>query len=336
MRLASRFAVMLIVLLGSSMLLPAAFHGPYPHPPGPVFDAQVSRLYLHEIEQKRPRIVLLGDSMLTKGVDVDAFQKFIRVRTYKLDIPGASSALWYLVLKSNIVPAQPAPRTVVILFRDTMLTAPSFRTSGPYLGMIDKFAAPDDTLLLERAYLSQIGPMQAAVERYFPPYTYRAAIRDRLDAGLRHVLPALQGCDPACADAAMSDVLGDVEPARFARSVRQAEQVLYTPDALDFAARVDASFLPAIIELSKGSGIRLVFVRAPTNVFPDPASEPEGLKTYFAALAAYLAQQDIPLLDLSRVEGIGPGQFVDPHHMTLEGKAIFSRVLAEALKSLIK
>jgi hypothetical protein len=336
MRLLVRFAVILLLLLGGSLLLPAAFHGPYPHPPGPVFDAQISRRYLHEIEQQRPRLVLLGDSMLTKDVDLESFQSLSGVRSYKLDIPGASSALWYLVLKTNIGPAQPAPRTVVILFRDTMLTAASFRTTGPYLGMIDKFAAPEDALLIERAYLAQMSPLQAALERYFPPYTYRLSMRDALDARLRHAVPALRRCDGACADAAMSDVLGDVSPELFARSIRQAEQVLYTPGELDFAARVDSSFLPAIIELSKAGGIRLIFVRAPTNVFPDLAEEPEGLKQYFAALTAYLAERNVPLLDLSRAEGIGPAQFVDPHHMTLEGKATFTRLLADALKSLTK
>jgi hypothetical protein len=278
-------------------------------------------------------VVLLGDSMLTKGVDLQRFQERIGVRTYKLDIPGSSSALWYLVLKSNIVPAEPAPHTVVILFRDTLLTAATFRTTGPYFGLIDKFASPDDTLLRERAYLAQLGRLEIALEEYLPLFTYRTEVRESVDAGLRHGAPALLACDRACADDAMTSALGDVEPSLFTRSILQAEQALYTPAELDFSRQIDRSFLPAIIELARERGIHLIFVRAPTNVFPDPASQPGGLDPYFAELNRYLADRNISMLDLSRVEGIGPDQFVDPHHMTVEGKTIFTDVLGSVLKS---
>ncbi|MGE5250882.1 MAG: hypothetical protein ACM3QS_11795 [Bacteroidota bacterium] len=337
MRLAVRYALTLaLLLLGTSVLFPFYCGGPYPHPAGPVFNREVSRLYLHEIERERPQMVLLGDSMLTKGVDLQGFRERAGIPTYKLDIPGSSSALWYLVLKSNIIPADPAPRTVVILFRDTLLTAATFRTTGPYFGLIDKFASPEDTLLRERAYLAALGPLQTALEEYLPLFTYRGEVRESVDAGLRHAAPALVSCDRTCADDAMTGALGDVDPALFARSILQAEQALYTPAELDFSRQVDRSFLPAMIDLTRERGIQLIFVRAPTNVFPDPASAPEGLDQYFGQLNRYLAERDVPMLDLSRVEGIGPEQFVDPHHMTVEGKTIFTGVLAAALEHYIR
>jgi hypothetical protein len=157
-----------------------------------------------------------------------------------------------------------------------------------------------------------------------------------MDAALRHTLPGLLGCDVTCADDSMRSALGDFQPAIFAASILQAEQVLYTPAELDFAAQVNKSFLPEIIRLAQERGIQLVFVRAPTNIFPNADDEPSGLKQYMIDLSGYLTQQNIPMLDLSRIAGVGPSQFVDPHHMTLEGKAIFTKVLAEALKSYIK
>jgi len=336
MRLTLRFAVLLaITFILTSFAFPAYFHGDYPHAAGPSFDKDVSKLYQREIEQAQPAIVLLGDSILTKSVDVTAFQEQLGLPTYKLDIPGSSSALWYLVIKSNIVKAEPAPRGWVIVFRDTLLTAPAFRTTGPYFGLIDKFASPDDSLLMKRAYLAQLSPMQMALEMFFPLYTYRTNLRDAMDTGLRPALPGLLGCDAACADDSLTFVLGDIQPDIFAASILQAEQILYTPGQLDFAAQVDQSFLPEIIRLAQERGIQLVFVRAPTNLFPNPADEPAGLKQYMADLNAYLTEQNILMLDLSRIQGIGPAQFSDPHHMTLEGKAIFTSVLAETLKSYI-
>ena len=154
------FIVLTDLLLAASFLLPIYFNGPYPHPPGPVFDQAANRNYLHEIEAQQPEIVLLGDSQLTKGVEKALFQSRTDTSTYKLDIPGSSSALWYLMLKNNILPARPAPRLVVVTFRDTLLTAPTFRTTGPYFGLIDRFARPADTFLIERAYIAGMSPWE--------------------------------------------------------------------------------------------------------------------------------------------------------------------------------
>src|SRR3972149_1598785 len=157
MRLSLRFAILLsIILLAASFVFPVYFNGPYPHPPGPAFERGVSKLYRLAIEYQKPNLVFLGDSILTKGVGEAAFQEQTGIPTYKLDVPGSSSALWYLIIKSNIVPADPPPRYLIVLFRDTMLTVPTFRVNWPYFGLIDKFAGPNDTLLVERAYLSQL------------------------------------------------------------------------------------------------------------------------------------------------------------------------------------
>lgn len=336
MRPTLRFIGLLaVLLLASSFLLPVIFNGPWPHPPGPTFDRDVNRLYVREMKEQGAVIVLLGDSQLTKGVEKAPFQAQVGLPTYKLDIPGSSSALWYLVLKSNILQADPAPRVLVIFFRDTLLTAPTFRTTGPYFGLVDKFAGPNEALLLERAYLPQQTPAGAALERWFPLYTYRAEMRESIDAGLRHLLPARLGCDRECADDAVTGVFGDIQPELLTRSIRQAEAALYEPEQLDFAAQVDDSFLPEIIRLVRRGGLQLIFVRVPTLIFPDPAAQPEGLDRYMQDLTTYLTAQSIPLVDLSQVEGIGPEQFTDPHHLTLEGKEIFTRALTAALKGII-
>jgi hypothetical protein len=337
MRLTLRYLALLgTLLIFTSFFLPVFFNGSYPHSAGPAFDRNATRQYLREFEKTHPEVILLGDSILTKGVDLGTFQALSGKSTYKLDIPGSSSALWYLLVNSNIAEAEPAPQALVILFRDTILTAPTFRTTGPYFTLIDKFASPDDTLVLQRSYLVQLTPMQAALEMYFPPYTYRGDLRDKLDAGLRHVLPRQIGCDRECADDAMTNVLGDMRAEVVASSIRGAESAIYTPAYLDFNAQVNQSYLPEIIRLTQKRGIQLIFVRAPTYIFPNPSDEPPALKQYLLDMTAYLAARDIPLVDLSQVQGIGPAQFIDPHHMSPEGKAIFTPVFAEAVKTVLK
>jgi len=337
MQFTLRFAALsALISLVTSLSFPVYFNGPYPHPPGPTFDRAVSKLYFHQISQRGSVLVFLGDSILTKGVDEAAFEEQTGLRTFKLDIPGSSSALWYLVLKSNLVPSDPPPRYLVVLFRATMLTAPAFRVTGPYFGLIDKFAGRKDELLLERAYLAQSSPLQTALEMYFPLYTYRAEVRESLDAGLRHTLPGLLDCASACADDAMAYALGEVQPDILATFIIQAEQDLYAPEQLDFAAQVERSFLPEMVRLAQSRGIQLIFVRTPTRIFPNIGSEPDGLETYMKDLTGYLAERDIPLLDLGWVAGIGSEHFTDPHHMSPEGKEIFTAILVDAMKDLLK
>lgn len=337
MRLTLRyFALLGILLLSASFFLPALYHGDYPHAAGPSFDKNASRQYLREFERNRPEVILLGDSMLTKGVDLATFQARTGKSTYKVDIPGSSSVLWYIVVHSDVVEADPAPQTLVILFRDGILTAPTFRTTGPYFDLIDKFASPDDTLALQRAYLTQLTPLQSALEGYFPPITYRNEILTKLDGGLRHLAPRWLGCDRDCADYATSLVLGDMRPEVVNASIRSAEKVLYTPEQLNFHSQVDSSFLPEIIRLARKRGIQLIFVRAPTQLFDNPSDEPPALSVYLGDLQEYLAAQDIPMIDLSQPQGIGPAQFSDPHHLTPEGKAIFTPIFSDAVKKYLR
>jgi hypothetical protein len=337
MRLSLRFGVGLsIIFLAALFFFPVYFNGPYPHPPGPAFEKGVSKLYLHTIETQQPALVFLGDSILTKSIDETAFQEQTGLSTYKLDVPGSSSALWYLIIKTNIAPAQPAPRYLIVLFRDTMLTVPAFRVNWPYFGLIDKFAGPNDTLLAERAYLSQLTSFQIALEKYFPLYTYRAELRESLDSGVRRSLPGLFGCERGCADDAMLVTLSDIAPDEFAKSIVQAEQILYTPDRLEFAPQAERSFLPEMIRLARQRGIQIIFVRAPTRIFPDDEAEPAKLKSYMGELESYLAESNVPLLDLAWVDGIEDRHFSDPHHMTIEGKGFFTTILAAALEPHLK
>ncbi|MEW6029466.1 MAG: hypothetical protein AB1564_06375 [Chloroflexota bacterium] len=338
MRLTVRFAVSFFaLLLLASLAVRFAFQGPYPDAPGPHLTPRIAREYLQEIKSRRPQILLLGDSMLTKDVDADLFQAQVGLATYKLDVPGSASALWYLLLEHNILPADEPPQTVVILFRDGLLTAPSFRADGPYFGMLDKYSSAEDTLFLQLAYVQRMSLPERALDMFLPPYSYRVELLDALGAFQRHVPPSLLGCDTPCADAAFDSVLrSDIPPEVLSSMILDAEQELYSSSALDFDKQVAHSFLPEIIGLAEERGIRLIFVRAPTNLFPNPAAEPNGLETYIRDLQTYLIERGILFLDIAHTPHIRPEHFSDPHHMTPEGKAIFTQVLAVVLRPLLE
>jgi len=330
-------SVFILLVLLSSLAAQLIFESPYPRPLGPQFDIRVAQNYLNDIESQKTEVLLLGDSMLGKGVDADKLGEYLGRPVYKIDIPGGSSAMWYLVMKSNIYPADHTPETLVIFFRGTMLTSPDFRVQGASnLGLLNKYATMEETLFRRLAYTEHMNPVDKVFSLYLPVYGYRVEIVAALDAGFRHTLPGLlNGCDPECADDAMEEVLrADAAPEQLADYIIRSDMVLYAGRKLDFAYQLEHSFLPEMVRMAREKGIQLVMVRMPTQIFPDPALEPEGLAAYTADLGAYLGTQGIPLFDFERDPRFPPEDFTEPTHLDDEAKQRFTGILAEALLGL--
>ncbi|GAB4418314.1 MAG: hypothetical protein Kow002_05180 [Anaerolineales bacterium] len=327
----------LLFVLLSSLTVQLAFDGPYPRPLGPQFDIKIAQNYRNDIETQKPDLLLLGDSMLGKGVDAETMEGHLGDSVYKIDIPGGSSAIWYLIMKSNIYPAKHRPQRLVIFFRGTMLTTPDFRVHGSSnLGLLNKYATMEDTLFRRRAYTDHMNPIDKAFSLYLPVYGYREEIITALEAGFRHTLPGLfNGCSPECADDAMEAVLrGDIAPEQLAEYIIRLDMALYAGRRLDFAHQVERSFLPEIIRMAQEKGMQVVMVRMPTQIFPNPELEPDGLDAYNADLEAYLSEQGIPLLNFEHDPRFAPEDFTEPTHLNQEAKQRFTEILAEALLGL--
>ena len=330
-------SVFILLVLLSSLAAQLVFESPYPRPLGPQFDIRVAKNYRTQIETQKTDVVLLGDSMLGKGVDAERLGDYLGRSVYKIDIPGGSSAMWYLIMKSNIYPAKHEPEMLVIFFRGTMLTTPDFRVEGASnLGLLNKFATMEDTLFRRLAYTERMNPLDKAFSLYLPIYGYRGEIAAALDAGFRHTLPGLlNACDPECADDAVEEILrAGVAPGQLADYIIRSDMVLYAGRKLDFAYQLEHSFLPEMVRMAREKGILLVMVRMPTQIFPDPALEPEGLAGYNADLGAYLGAQGIPLLDFEHDPRFPPEDFTEPTHLDAEAKQRFTKILAEALLKL--
>lgn len=330
-------SVFILMVLLSSLAVLSAFDGLYPRPLGPQFDIRVAQNYRNDIETQKTEVLLLGDSMLGKGVDAEKLEEYLGQSVYKVDIPGGSSAMWYLIMKSNIYPADYTPKTLVIFFRGTMLTTPDFRVEGSSnLGLLNKYATMEDTLFRRLAYTERMNPVDKAFSLYLPIYGYRTEIVTALDAGFRHTLPGLlNGCDPECADDAMEEVLrSDIAPEQLADYIIRSDMVLYAGRKLDFPYQLGHSFLPEMVRMAKEKGMGVVMVHMPTEIFPDTALEPEGLAGYNADMEVYLEAQGIPLLNFEHDPRFLPEDFTEPTHLNNEAKQRFTKILAEALLEL--
>jgi len=321
----------------TSFTLPLHFDISYPAPLGPQFDARSKIEHLEYIEAHRPEMVLIGDSQLYLGVDQEQLSGELGAVTYKIAIPGSGSAVWYLLMKNSVAESSYAPHVVVVVFRDTLLTVPAYRATGRYFDLVDDYARRNEPLLLERAYLNQMGPLEKAAEQYFPLYSARREIREGVDGDLRYALPSLLGCASACVDNAINTVFGRerLDPAALSQAIDAAQQTMFTPAALDFSTEVGRSFLPEMIRIAQERGIRLVFVRLKTLIYPMLATQPPALREYISLLGAYLAQKDAVLLDFGQDERIQPEYFFDELHFTAEGMGVFTHLLAEELQPIL-
>ncbi|MEW5938742.1 MAG: hypothetical protein AB1750_03700 [Chloroflexota bacterium] len=334
-----RFLLLLIVsLLAVSSLLVAGGRVPFPGTPGPDFDWDVQRVHQQAISALQPDLVLLGDSLAEENVDMDLLAQETGLTNYRMGFGGSASALWYLAIKNNVLPASHRPKYLVILFRDSEMTAPNYRVGGKLFAALDEYATPEDALVIERAYLQFMNPLDAFAETYLPPYAYRLSFHAIMD---RHVyaLPFVtMRCGKRCLDKAMLNVFNfrnNAAPDQVGGSLDPEEHLLYSPAGLDFDAQVDRSFLPEIIRLSRENDIRLILVRAKTPRFEGTA-KPRGLDEYLADLGAYVAANGAWYVDLSDDSRLALDDFIDNYHVLPEARAKYTQALAEAILSVIR
>lgn len=320
-----------------SVYLPRRYRVHYPRQIGPQFDEFYRRDSLRAIAIKRPQIVVVGDSVFMRGVDLQQLAEGTGKTVSGIGVAGSASALWYAVIAYNILPSPYKPEILIIVFRDTMLTTPGYRVQGSYREQLDEYAPADDALINERAYVNLMNPLEKNAERYFPLYGSRLNLREGIDRYLRYGANAfLFACDPRCVDVGMGTIFGaaNLEPNILGDAIGTAEDYLYTPQALDFDRQLERSFLPEIVRMAREGGMKLVLVRAKTMRYPTEESEPLALKIYMQKLSAYLAANDAILLDFGQEPSLTPEYFYDPLHLNEDGRLVFTALIVDALTAL--
>lgn len=322
------------LLLGFlSFYIPVRYQTPYPRDVGPQFDERVRTTYINLLNERQPEIFLLGDSMLGPAVDEDIVAEKLKKKTTLVSLPGTASTIWYLMIKNNIVVAEHKPKYLVVFFRDTMMTLPGYRVTGRYFEQIDEFASPEDTLLIERAYINQMSPLEKFFEGNIPLYGSRWIIRQSLDYYIRYPLGStVLDCDKTCMDYSMEAVFDEsnLDVTFLSDAIGAADDYLYSDEALDFEGQVDSTFLPEVIRLCRENGIQLVLVRMPILRYYDPATRPSELDDYVQDLNDYLKKNNVPFLDFDQ-KVMPPEFFSDTLHLNEQGKEVFTQQLTESL-----
>jgi len=333
MRLFLKFSLILAaILIPASVLIPRAYGISFPRQPGPATDRQVRTHHIEYMDEHQPQIVLIGDSTLVLGMDPDLLAERTGRSVYRIGIPGSASALWYLLLKNNIAETTHKPEYVLVVFRDSILTAPGYRVHGSYFELVDEYAGSNEPVFIEKSFINQMNPLEIMADKYFPLYVARTDIRNAIDARIRYFSPPLLGCDRDCTDHALGELFAgaDFEPQALVDAVNAAESLLYTPRQLDFEARVERSFLPDMIDIAKENGIHLVFVR----IKVESGNDSPELNKYLVDLRKYLAEKDASLLDFGDDPRLTPEHFRDSIHLNETGREIFTNLVADGMREI--
>lgn len=284
------------------------------------------------IAAKKPQVVLLGNSMLGRGVDEMGFEILTGKKTLKFWTGGGASAWWYLTMKNVICQAK--PETVILFFRDQYLTEPTFRVNGKSKPHMDDMCDEKEPVLERIAYTEKMNPASYFLHQYLPLYAKRDRAHNKIQALIRNSSTGLLLNMPrGAAKKAVARVFDNKNMNQELLTIRQlnaekAEGI----DAFNFKKRLGHSFLPHIIEIAKKHDINLVFVRVKKRRDLEPDKEPEELKVYIRELTAYLKDQNCVFQDYTYDPKLKLEHYADGDHLNPEkGVRLFTEILSRQI-----
>lgn len=298
----------------------------------------VNPYWQRAIKQTKPKVILLGNSMLDNGVDPALLSQLTQSRTLKIHSGGSASATWYLWLKNIVATASHKPQCVVIFFRDYYLTQPRFRVTGKYKKVIDAVATQKEPTLDRLAYLNGMDPLSYFLYRYCPLFQKKQELKTRAETAMKETMAQqFLGLEPSEADKAIKHVFRNRNMTPSLLTTRQLEvESTQKSSHYNFETKIKKSFLPHMIEIAKKNNIKLMFVRVKRRRDAEHKVEPAGLINYTKKLKNYLKDKGLPLLDYTHDDRITLDYFADGDHLSkTKGKKLFTQLLAEKMIPLL-
>jgi len=296
--------------------------------------------YRRALAMERPRVVLLGNSMLGHGVNEIHFSMRTGVHAIKMWDGGVAAAWNHLMIKNVLAEHPNRPEMVVVFFTDQYLTDATFRVHGQYKPRLDALRRPVEPLLDQLAYQKDRRDALAyLITDLWPLDRKREIVKPGVERFVKHRIGrALEMGGLGEVDAAIDRVFADsnLNVALFSKAQIEA-MTAPADDRQDFGTLLNRSFLSSDIAMAQRAGIRLAFVRIKRVTAAEAqqagrAVQNDYMSRYVADLRTYLESQGSLLLDFTqdprlRVEHYGQGD-----HLNEQGRLLFTAMLAEALE----
>jgi len=260
---------------------------------------------LRELQRAQPECVLLGDSMLASRIDEDVLSRISGLRCFVFAQPGTSTATWYLMFKNFVAVMEPAPRVVIVLFRERQLTLPLHRAHGPYREKMAPYmrrSEPEIEQLVDRPAHEQLPRLDRLLLGIYPLQRSRDYAQNRLQSLARDLVASSR--EYLAVRTAVKDVFS-TKRLREDNVVDEQADVAGSDlddDQHEFHASIGRSFLPLMLDLARTRSIQLVFYRVKRRPGPNeqPHKESATAAAYQEALRAYLEEKGALLVDETR------------------------------------
>lgn len=338
MRKFSTFLIFTMLLsLLSSFLITLRYPGEYPKQLSPNFDDNLRMNHRDYLNEEKPEIMILGDSTLRNSVIFDQLGEALDMDVYGVAVPSSTTALWYLILKNNIITAEHKPAYLVIFTRETIMTTPEYRVgSGNNFTIIDEYAASDEPQLTERSFLQKMSVPERITARYLPVFGERDQVRGSINYRIDHSLPVLNGCGDFCVNKALNNIfLGETDRQAAQEQQTRTESFLWELKRLIFSRQLDRSYLPEIERMTRENDIQLILVEMKTHHSPPSTTTSLLLDRYMRDLRAYCAEKGIVYISFSDDPRLTRDLFPDGFHLAEKTMPMFTDMLAEELAKAI-
>ncbi len=278
---------------------------------------------------------IVGNSMAGYAFDESLYSRLSGKPTAILWKKGTASAWYYLLLKNLILPNKP-PETVVVIFRDNILTRPELRVWGTYKGYLDALAGPDTSLLDELAYLNHKNTAYY-LSNYFPFFADRRIWRDLPKFKIQALISKhLLGIGTDELGASFYQVFTE-NGIRFPNVGDKTyyNSTILNADRLRFEENLSASFLPHIVELCRQNGINLVAVRIQRLVDQQKLRDTDLVDQYIRQFSRYAKREGFYFIDFTGKPWLKREHYSTNDHLTAVGKKQFTQVLYREIKRLM-
>jgi hypothetical protein len=296
---------------------------------------------------------LFGNSLLFRGVNEHELNRRLAAEGRKGVIfwdGGSSLAFWYLANKNIACRAEKPPRVAAVFFlcddvRNPATRAVSHKRIG--LRLVSDGREPELTRRLMRAHMREGRGTDAALtwlNDAWPAYSAKHSLRNYAfeiltkapGDFLRWLEPGTKWPSFARAKDRQSPRLRLAPPRAVApeQPPEQPPEVLDPrPGRYDFAAMLDESLLPPMLEDCRRHGIRLALVRMKPNPRRNAAAIARNpvVSRYLQDLAAWCATNGVGWLDLEADPDLTQECFHIDDHMNKVGREVVTPKIADWL-----
>lgn len=287
-----------------------------------------------KLRADRPEWVLVGNSQLNSRVDPDYLEKLCGHPLYKLSFSATKSAMWYLMVRTIVVPSGVKPKVVTVFFRDRDLMRPTMR-------------AGDNHEMIERLNGRDLPEWEQVMGHYDDLRTTPwSRLTDGVAEGLGGILPGAKwrewGRGKVQKIAFNVSAFGDsrdyperreernqvlsLDHARSQQAGPTEEELEAEAEKLDalekhfdvvFDPSSDKSFLPHLVALAKKEGFVLHLHRIKTNPDTPPLMDEyvRTLPQFIADMRTWAISQGCLFTDESEIAEITGSYFVDMVHV---------------------